>query len=203
MAKKIYSYCLKADGRFLEAQSWRPWLDAVGRTRSEFADFIEYDPMSNETASMGVLASAATRAKLLATTEYICLKRDEDWRKKHRHGRLDLWVGDPKISRSWAFEAKQLRCRPGTRAATIEKAMALACHDAAAIPDHEGDRFFGLVVATVPDEGDCEALCDRLRDFHSQVDFAWECGGSYSSAFIFIRTAERMRKAKTSGGGKG
>ena len=193
MARKTYSTCLKADKRFLERASWTPWLDAVGQVREEFAAFINYDPMPNETASMSVLASAATRSGLLAMTEYVCKKHQKDRRKKLRNGRLDLWVGDPAVKRTWAFEAKQLHCRPGAREATIAAAMASACHDAADIPDTEGDRFFGLLVATIPPEGECEKLCQLLRDFRDQVEFAWEFGGHERPAFVFIRTAERWR----------
>lgn len=195
MAKKVYSACLKADRRFLEAERWIPWLNAAARTRADFANFIEYDPMSNETASMGVLASAATRAGLLATTEFVCQKHQPDHRRKLRNGRLDLWVGDPKIKRSWAFEAKQIRCRNGTREGTLKQALSAACHDAWHLPSHEGDRFFGILVATLPEEGDGLRVRDTLREFRHHAEFAWEVGGGSQPAFVFIKSAEKKQRA--------
>jgi hypothetical protein len=98
----------------MEAPSWEPWLKNVAKTRRAFSEFItDYDPMSNETASCGVLSSAASAAGLLSMTEYLCLKKDRRHYSKRVNGRADLWVCNISRRRSWAIEAKQVRCVAG------------------------------------------------------------------------------------------
>lgn len=187
---------LNIDRRFTEAGSWEPWLKHVARTRKAFARFIDLDPMTNETASCGVLAAAASSSGLLAMTEYICIKKHKTDYRKRGHGRADLWVADPRRSISWAFEAKQLRCAPGTRTATIEAAMASACHDASRLTDVEADRFYGLLIVTLPAAADPDALhalCERLDDFGEASWIGCKFGGGAQPAYAFICPAERSK----------
>jgi len=186
---------LKIDGRVVEATSWAPWFQQVARSRRAFANFIELDPLMNETASCGVLSSAASKAGLLSMTEYLCIKKHHtDYRRKG-NGRADLWVADPERKISWAFEAKQVRCAPGTRPTTLEEAMAQACHDASRLTDLEADRFYGLLVATLPEEDleDLGDLVENLDAFADEVDIACRFGGGARPAYAFFRQAQRIK----------
>jgi hypothetical protein len=180
----------------MESGSWDPWLRQVARSRKAFAQFIDYDPMSNETASCGVLSSAASTAGLLSMAEYICQKKHKSDYRRRGNGRADLWIADPAREFSWAFEAKQVRCVPGTRTATLETALKEACHDASRITDLEADRFYGLMLATLPadeDLDDLEPLCDRLDGFAEEADIACKFGGSSKPAYAYFRIPERLR----------
>ena len=187
---------LQVDYRFTEAISWEPWLKHVAKTRKAFAAFIDYDPMSNETASCGVLSSAASNADLLSMTEYICVKKHPDHYGKRVNGRADLWIGDSIRDMSWAFEAKQVRCVPGSRTATFEDALAAACHDASRMTDLDADRFFGLLIATLPaddEPDDLGPLRERLDNFASQTDLACKVGGGRHPVYLFFRGPKRQK----------
>ncbi|AYV46270.1 hypothetical protein CFHF_18045 [Caulobacter flavus] len=201
MSQAFTTFCHRADKRFHEADCWNRWFGEVARARADFADYLSkeayWESLGNETASMSVLATAAVRAGLLATTETVCWKHQVDHRKNFRGGRLDLWVADPGFRRAWAFEAKQVNCRPGTREATIADAYANARYDAWDVPEHEGDRFMGLLVVTLPQDGDTAPLHKRLVAFaRTAPDFAWEVGGGprCKPAFIFIGEAIKRPK---------
>jgi hypothetical protein len=184
----------KVDGRLIEASSWEPWLRQVAKTRRAFGKFLtDLDPLMNETASCGLLSSAASTAGLLSMTEYLCIKKHKTDYRRRRNGRADLWVADPAREVSWAFEAKQVRCAPGTRTATLEEAMAHACHDASQLTDLEADRLYGLLIATLPEEeiDDLEDLVDRLDAFAHEVDIACKFGGAARPAYVFFRFAQR------------
>ncbi|MBI1685201.1 hypothetical protein [Caulobacter hibisci] len=203
MSKMLMTTRHRADERFHEAKCWDRWFGEVARARADFADYLRdeepWEPLSNETASMSVLATAAVRAGLLATTETLCWKHQSDHRKACRGGRLDLWVADPVFRRAWAFEAKQIDARPGTREATIEDAFTRARHDAWEVTGAEGDRFMGLLVVTLPRDKDTTALRERLVRFaHTKTAFAWEVGGGpeCKPAFFFIDEAIKPKKAK-------
>lgn len=190
---------LNVDRRLTEAGSWEPWFKHVAKTRRAFAQFIDLDPMSNETASCGVLSSAASTKGLLSMTEYLCVKKHKTDYRRRGHGRADLWVADPSRKISWAFEAKQLRCEPGTRRATIEAAMSAACHDASRLTDLEADRFYGLLIATLPayayaDADALRGICDRLDEFGETSQIACKFGGGAQPAYAFFCAAERSKK---------
>lgn len=185
--KRDWTLCLKADDRFIEAAIWPHWMEQVARTRDGFANFIDYDPMTNETASVGVLASAAARADLLSTTEFVCHKHQFDRRRRLVHGRADLWVGAPRGGISWAFEAKQIKSRQGSRSDTFEAALDMACLEASRLPEWEANRFFGLLIVTVPPEGDVTKLEGRLESLAGKADFAWPCGGRERATYLYFR----------------
>jgi hypothetical protein len=184
-----------------EAHSWEPWLKDVAKSRRAFADFIQhYDPMSNETASCGVLSAAASTAGLLSMTEFLCMKKNVHHYGKRVNGRADLWVADPGRKISWAFEAKQTRCVPGSRLETLRTAMALACHEASRMTNLDADRFFGLLIATLPPTADSDqlkGLRERLVSFAAEADFACEVGGGRHPAFLFFRGPKRIKASKT------
>ena len=191
---------LKADRRYLEATAWEPWLKRVATARRAFARFIEADPMTNETASCGVLASAATSSGLLSMAEYICVKKHKTDYRRRRKGRADLWVGDRRRDKSWAFEAKQLRSKAGTRFVTLERWMKDAAHDASQMHDLEADELFGLLLVTLPQGLDArqdEGLRGRLAAFAAETDFDCRVGGARTPAFMYFRRAFRT-KAKAS-----
>ena len=190
---------LKADRRLVEATAWEPWLKQVARTRRAFAKFIETDPMTNETASCGVLASAASSSGLLSMAEYLCVKKHKTDYRRRRNGRADLWVGDRRRVRSWAFEAKQLRCRAGARVETFEKWMADAAHDASRMEDLEADDLYGLLIATLPsgkEAAHLEGVVRRLEAFAAETDLACRVGGARSPAFVYFRRAFRNRSGR-------
>ena len=177
--------CLKTDQRRIEAPLWQRWMDHVSKSRRGFAELIDFDPLTNETASMSVLAAAASRSGLFAMTDYVCDKHQKDRRKRLRRGRADLWVGSSTCT--WAFEAKQIRCRPGVRLTTLEARLELARHDAGELPESEGDRFFGILVATLPDGVSTPKLEDCLTDFAQKADFAWRIGGGTRPAYVYLK----------------
>jgi len=189
---------LKIDRRLIEASSWEPWLRQVARTRKAVASFIEdYDPLSNETATCGVLSSAASKVGLLSMTEYLCVKKHNTDYRRRGVGRADLWVADPDREISWAFEAKQVRCAAGSGQATFESAMKAACHDASRVTDLEANRFYGLMIATLPfdhDLDELDGLCEQLDDFAEEVDIACKFGGGPLPAYAFFRFAQRQKK---------
>jgi hypothetical protein len=198
MALSDFSWLRIVDRKRMEVASWEPWLRNVAKTRRAFSEFItDYDPMSNETASCGVLSSAASAAGLLSMTEYLCLKKDPQHYSKRVNGRADLWVCDTGRRTSWAFEAKQVRCVAGTRLSTLENAMADACDEASRMPDLEADRRFGLVIATMPPDAEPEAmfkLVYRLDAFAEEADFACRVEGGRHPTYLFFRFEHRKRK---------
>lgn len=193
-----FSWLKIIDRKRMEAPSWEPWLRNVASTRRSFSEFItHYDPMSNETASCGVLSAAASAAGLLSMTEYLCLKKDPQHYSKRVNGRADLWVCDTGRKMSWAIEAKQVRCVAGTRAGTLRNAMVDACDEASRMPDLEADRFFGLVIATLPTDVDPHVLTKmtgRLVDFAEETEFACRVEGGRHPTYLFFRRAQRRKK---------
>ena len=186
------------DRKRREYISWEPWLKTVAKTRRPFNEFIpDFDAMSNETASCGVLSAAATTAGLLSMTEYLCLKKDPSHYGKRVNGRADLWVCDTTRKTSWAMEAKQVRCAPRTRLTTLQDAMEDACDEASRMPALEADRFFGLVIATLPGGVNPEELAKvmgRLDAFAEETEFACRVEGGRHPTYLFFRTQRRKNR---------
>lgn len=183
-----------SDARTLEHRVWPSWLREVGRSRLEFDRFTGTDPLSNETASVAVLAAAAARAGLLTSAEYACGKHQQDRRRHLRNGRADLWVGSPGHRFAWAFEAKQVHCRPGVRLDTLEKAMDRAVRDADDLDGWEADRFYGLLIATFAENEDCARAEERLTLLAGSCWFAWRCDGRRPAWLLFRRARGGCRR---------
>src|SRR5690349_242338 len=81
--------CLATDERTIEARLWPRWMKAADTLVSRFAHFDD-DPFSyNETASVSLLCSAATRCGYLAFAEYATTKRGRKDKRERGHGRCD------------------------------------------------------------------------------------------------------------------
>lgn len=179
----------------VELQCWESWFREVGRMRRAFRSAMGFDPMCNETASVGVLASAASNAGLLAMTEYVCVKRSVADARRFRNGRADLWIYHPGRDVSWVFEAKQLRCAPAIRQVTLETHLRRACHDAAHVPEWEANHKFGILIATAPEVGDVEAI-ERTARAQAEMSFAaCRFDGGELPVYAFIRRARKQRRA--------
>jgi len=184
---------LSGDRRHAEIKCWEPWFHEVGRARHAFRKAVGLDPMCNETASMGVLAAAASRVNMLAMTDYVCRKRGLHDGRSFRHGRADLWVYDPNRGTSWVFEAKQFRAPPGARQTTFEKHLRRACHEAARVPEWEADRKFGILIVTGRDEVLKDTLSQAAAEQAERSFAACRFDGGELPAYAFIRAARRRR----------
>lgn len=187
---------MAGDGRRRELKRWASWFHEVGRARLAFAKAVGFDPMINETASMGVLASAASKAGLLAITEYVCRKRAVKNGRQFRHGRADLWVHDWKKDRSWAFEAKQVHGTGQMKFETLKRKLDAACRDAADIPHWEAKSRFGMLIVTVPAEGATSTTKEALETLATKCFAAFEVNGCAPAAYIFIARQKRPRVKK-------
>lgn len=178
---------LKVDQRRREAELWRPWLNRVPRIRRQFADVIEGDDplLYNETASVSVLAGAATRAGYLALAEYSSEKRGAGRGRPYRKGRCDLWISTPIAERSWSFEVKQLFCRDGVRKATLESALEQACNDARAVDAFEADQRYGALLFTAA-EG-CRLYPDKVIERMPDATFVVCFEGKLQPAWLVLR----------------
>jgi hypothetical protein len=139
---------LNTDERTLEHRLWGAWFGTVCTIRAEFSDLQEDDDplFYNETASVGVLASAASRSGMVALAEYSSVKRSASRGRRHRTGRCDLWVQDPRSSRAWSFEMKQCFCSASSRELGLTTKLSQACRDADAVPAFQADRRFGGLI---------------------------------------------------------
>ncbi|WP_447753333.1 hypothetical protein [Sphingopyxis fribergensis] len=180
---------MKADARRHEATIWARWLGKVPQMRRAFAQAIDDDPLLyNETASVGVLASAAARAGMLALAEYSATKRGDGRGRPHRHGRCDLWLCDPAAEISWAFEFKQLFCAPSPRRGTIAAALDRACADARKVHPLEADRCFGaLLISAREGQALAPGAIERIEAVASGASFACKLGGGKLPVYLIMR----------------
>jgi len=180
---------IKGDARRSEASSWANWLGKVPHIRRQFAKAIDDDPLLyNETASVGVLASAASRAGMLALAEYSAVKRGDGRGRPHRHGRCDLWLCDTAIDVSWAFEFKQIFCAPDPRRGTIAAALERACADARRVHPLEADRCFGaLLVSAYEGLSLSSSAVERIEAVAEDATFACKLGGGQLPVYLILR----------------
>jgi hypothetical protein len=189
MSKAKFEW-MEADRRRVEFKSWEPWLKRVAKHRAAFADVIDDDPMHyNETASVGVLASAASSVGLLSIAEYVCIKRVANDRRRRKSGRADLWVYDAKFERSWAFEAKQYECRPGVKLKTLEAKLQKAADEADLIPHWEAEDAFGILILLAPTGPIPKPLMDKFDELAKVSSLAGRLTGCGRSIYIFFRKA--------------
>lgn len=184
---------MRSDARRIEATIWTKWLGRVPQIRRSFSKMIDDDPLLyNETASVGVLASAASRAGLLALAEYSAVKRGSGRGRPHGHGRCDLWIADPASDISWAFEFKQLFCAPSPRRGTIAAALDRACADARMVHPLEADRCFGaLLVSAREGEQLTDGAVERIEAVADEASFACKLGGGKVPVYLILRELGR------------
>jgi hypothetical protein len=180
---------IKCDARRSEAEIWGKWLDRVPQIRRAFAKMIDDDPLLyNETASVGVLASAATRADLLALAEYSAVKRGNGRGRPHGYGRCDLWLADPAANMSWAFEFKQLFCPANARGQTVAAALQRACDDMKKVHPLEADRLFGALLVSAREN---HVLSDKtvqaIEEVAADASFACALGGGKVPVYLILR----------------
>lgn len=151
--------CLRADGRRREAQRWPRWLEHVAEIQDSFLDWMEgLDPLRfNETASVAVLANAATLAGYLTLTEYAELKRDLGRGKPFRAGRCDLWIADPHPTRPfcWGMEVKKHFGAKGTLQPTVNSKLAKSLEDAKRLQRSESDQRVGCLLLSPREDVEC------------------------------------------------
>lgn len=184
---------MAGDRRRFELKRWDAWFHEVGKARWAFAKAVGFDPMINETASMGVLASAASKARYLAVTEYVCRKRAAGNARQFRHGRADLWVYDRQNDLSWAFEGKQVHAAGAMAFETLRKKLDAACRDAADIPYWESKNRFGLLIVTVPEDGPSTTTKASLKALGKASFAAYRIDGCSPAAYVFIAPEKRPR----------
>jgi hypothetical protein len=179
---------IRCDQRRRESHLWRNWLRLVPVIREEFLSVIDDDPLFyNETASVGVLASAASRAGLLALAEYSATKRGTGRGRPHRHGRCDLWVCEVSGKTSWSFEMKQLFCASNVRDATIEAALESARRDAKAVhPLEATHRFGGLLLSARAGGALNVEATERIITFAKRATFAWCFEGGSGPVWLIL-----------------
>lgn len=156
-------------------------------------EIIDDDPLFyNETASVGVLAGAATRAGLLALAEYKATKRGSGRGRPHKYGRCDLWISDPESSFSWAFEFKQRFCTANVREQTIASVMKRACRDAGKVHPLEADRCFGaLLISARAGETLLTDAAARIESAAKKSTFACRLvGGSESPVYLLLQEVD-------------
>jgi hypothetical protein len=161
-----------------------------------------FDPMINETASMGVLASAATKAGMLALTEYVCRKRSTSDGRRFRNGRADLWIYHAGADRSWGFEAKQIQCTPWMRLETLRAKLDEARRDAADIPHWEAKHRFGMLVVTLPPVDLSEATHKAIDTLVGRSFAAFRIDGGDVASLVVIDRARRPRKVAAKANGE-
>lgn len=180
---------LCGDRRTREAILWKRWLELVPRIRKEFHAAIDDDPLFyNETASVGVLAAAASRAGLLALSEYAATKRGAGRGRPHRDGRCDLWIATPDTRRSWSFEFKQCFCSSEPRSTTIAARLDRACADAWDVHPLEADlRFGGLLISACEGQALSEKAVKRIRSVAESATYACRFDGGLGQVFLILR----------------
>ncbi len=180
---------IQADGRRREARIWQEWFRLVPVIREEFLSVIDDDPLFyNETASVGVLASAASRVGLLALAEYSATKRGTGRGRPHRHGRCDLWVCEVSGKTSWSFELKQLFCAGSARRGTIATAFERACRDARAVHPLEADYCFGALLVSA--RAGCElgeATVECINALAKEATFSWCFDGGSGPVWLIAQ----------------
>lgn len=167
------------------------WFQQVCRSRARFASCMssDFDPLgSNETASVGFLAAAASRSGLLTLTDYVSIKRGWGPLAPHRLGRCDLWLADPKRQISWVFEFKQGLVGRGARPATMSKLLDQACCDAKRVDRLEADHRYGALIVAVQEPkalSDVESDLDRLS---SEASYCCRLSGGPAPAWIYLKS---------------
>lgn len=181
---------LSGVGETPDFEIMRQWFAQVLALRLRFFASVSagFDPLRlNETASVGLLAAAAARAGLLTITDYVSYKQRHDRRLAYQCGRCDLWVADPQLGLSWAFEFKQYVYGASTRAETIAGQLVRACDDARRIAALEAHRRFGGLIMAGPLSCDERRECElRLLELGCRSSFACRLWGGPAPIWVFL-----------------
>lgn len=167
------------------------WFQQVCRIRERFATCMsaDFDPLdSNETASVGFLAAAASRSGLLTLTDYVSIKRGWETRTPYRTGRCDLWVADPGRQLSWAFEFKQGHFGRGMRLAKISKLLDQACFDARRVDRLEADHRYGALIVGSDRRSHTDELESGMRKISAQATYCCKISGGAHPVWIFLES---------------
>jgi hypothetical protein len=185
---------LVGDKRTTEFLAWDPWLSAAARLVGRFDDELDDDPLAyNETASVSLLASAATQVGYLGLAEFSVTKGSKADRRKSAKGRCDLWIASD--TRTWGFEFKQRAPQKITDAIWL-KAMDEAKACARCLRQSEADeRVAGLIVSLYWHEQDDLARArSAMRELAACCHYAWELKGRgqvASDTFFFFDVVGR------------
>jgi hypothetical protein len=167
------------------------WFQQVCEIRERFATCMsaDFDPLgSNETASVGFLAAAASRAGLLTLTDYVSIKRGWEARAPYRLGRCDLWLADPLRQLSWAFEFKQGLIGRGTRLAKVGKLLDQACFDARRVDRLEADHRYGALVIGFQNGAQFEDYHEGLRQLSARTSYCCRLCGGAAPVWIYLES---------------
>jgi hypothetical protein len=168
------------------------WFTYVLYLRGRFSARVAcgLDPLrSNETASVGLLAAAASCAGLLTLTDYVSFKRSLGADGSYRRGRCDLWVADPGEEVSLAFEFKQCFVRHGLRGETIAAQLGRACDDARRLDLLEAHRRFGGLILSVNGSGSESKRCSRrLAEAGERASYACRMTGGQGPVWLFLQS---------------
>ncbi|WP_293864484.1 hypothetical protein [uncultured Alsobacter sp.] len=180
---------LHGDRRTSEFLDWQPWLEKAARLVGKFDRELYDDPFSyNETASVSLLASAATQAGYLALAEFIVWKGHKADRRMNAAGRCDLWIYAER--KTYALEFKQsvpLAVTEARWTASMNAARQAAKYLRA---DEADERVAALVVSLWQlDDDDLDDARETLTALAERCDFAWHIqrkDGEASDTFLYF-----------------
>jgi hypothetical protein len=167
------------------------WFRQACRIRARFASCLsgDFDPLgTNETASVGILAAAASRSGLLTLTDYVSVKRGWDARAPYRAGRCDLWVADPERQISWAFEFKQGLIGRGARPAKMGKLLDQACFDASRVDHLEADHRYGALIVAVQERNSSVEVENGLTELSTRASYCCRLDGGATPIWLYLRS---------------
>ena len=178
---------ISRDMRRIESEIWDSWFRRAATVRRQFVEF-EDDPLSyNETASVSLLCSAASRAGLLGLAEYSVTKLGKKDKRLHVSGRADLWVFDPATNRSWGLEFKQIFPRANGGISVIKTAFDRARQDANCINAQEADfRVAALMVAVGFFGEPKRSAIERIENLAAEADFSCCFTGGEGDAYLML-----------------
>jgi hypothetical protein len=178
---------LSGDHRSREARLWAPWLRQLPRLRKQVANAFDFDPLRyNETASVGLLATAAGRAGFLTLAEFVSDKRAPGRGRPYRNGRCDLWLGHADTGAAWAIEFKQLFCAARCRPMTLEDQLRRACEDAWQVDAVEGRRFGALIVSGWLEDALPIATVKSIETLAAATAYSCRVGGGTAPVWLLF-----------------
>lgn len=181
---------LKADRRTKAFKLFDQWLPSVPSQRNKFLEFDpDEDPfLYNETASVGLLAGAASQAGLIALNEYFAYKRRPGRGRPKFIGRCDLWIAQPREHMSVAFEFKQKWSDATIGPIVLGNSLFQACEAASELDPREADHKIGaLIISAIRPHTRDEILEPSVRSLLAYVDYACKIGGGCVSVWLLMK----------------
>ena len=190
------------DARSAEAKFCKRWLEAAAELREKmYADGEGFDPLRyNETATVGLLATAAGRAGLLALPEFA-----ESNRKlpegRVRPGRCDLWLADEDLTHNWVMEFKVCWFSPRPKVKLINPLNA-AIKAVFERDRDEADNRWACAIYSA-DKAWLKEGCQRekwsapadLLRVAEHVDLAFRLDGGQAPVFFLLRKVQRSARS--------